>query len=104
MVMCIIVDSLGGTAANTWFLLCVFINLADLFIYTGVWVLIRFKASTNDSMRKVFRSLQVCTLILKCIIFNFQVIMFSVAAGWLINALMVRIEGIRVHLKVFFLS
>jgi hypothetical protein len=46
----------------------------DLFVYTGVWILIRWKTTTNDAMRRVFRSL--------------QIIMLSVAAGWLINALM----------------
>src|SRR4051812_26749814 len=75
MVICLIIDSLGGSAAQTWFLLCVIINLADLIIYSGVGILIRYKSGKNDIIRKAFRSL--------------QIVMLSVAAGWLINALMV---------------
>ncbi|KAI6190797.1 G-PROTEIN-RECEP-F1-2 domain-containing protein [Aphelenchoides bicaudatus] len=71
MVMCIIIDSLSPQGAQIWFLLCVLINIVDLIVYTTVWILIS-KSGSKDSMRKVFRSL--------------QVIMFSVAAGWLINA------------------
>lgn len=70
--MCIIIDSLGGVAAQHWFLLCVILNIADLIVYTAVWILIKFRAGTSDSLKRVFRSL--------------QVIMFSVASGWLINA------------------
>lgn len=58
-VMCIIIDSLGGKAAQQWFLLCVVINIVDLIVYTSVWILIRMKAGANDAMRRVFRSLQV---------------------------------------------
>ncbi|KAI6221643.1 G-PROTEIN-RECEP-F1-2 domain-containing protein [Aphelenchoides besseyi] len=75
LVTCIIIDSLGGDAVQLFFQLCVLINVADLIIYTLVWTLLRTKAGNNDSMKRVFRSL--------------QVIMFSVAAGWLLTALVV---------------
>ncbi|KAI6196344.1 G-PROTEIN-RECEP-F1-2 domain-containing protein [Aphelenchoides besseyi] len=71
LVTCIIIDSLGGDAVQLFFQLCVLINVADLIIYTLVWTLLRTKAGNNDSMKRVFRSL--------------QVIMFSVAAGWLFD-------------------
>ncbi|KAI6190869.1 G-PROTEIN-RECEP-F1-2 domain-containing protein [Aphelenchoides bicaudatus] len=71
-VMCIILDGMGGGAAEQWFLVCVLVNIADLIIYTAVWILIRFRAGTSESTKRIFRSL--------------QVIMFSVVGGWLVNA------------------
>ncbi|KAI6238109.1 G-PROTEIN-RECEP-F1-2 domain-containing protein [Aphelenchoides fujianensis] len=76
MVVCIIIDSLGGDAQQLFFQLCVLVNVADIVIYSIVWAMLRTKTGRgNENMKKVFRSL--------------QVIMFSVAAGWLITALVV---------------
>lgn len=72
MVTCILIDSLGGDALPQFFQLCVMINLLDIVIYTTVWILLRTRSGNNEVMKKVFRSL--------------QVIMFSVAFGWLITA------------------
>jgi hypothetical protein len=72
MVTCILIDSLGGEALPTFFQMCVIINLLDIVVYTAVWILLRTKGGNNEVMKKVFRSL--------------QVIMFSVAGGWLITA------------------
>lgn len=58
-VMCVILDAMGGGAAEKWFLTCVTICLLDLIVYTSVWFIIRFRAGASDSIRKIFRSLQV---------------------------------------------
>ncbi|KAI6184896.1 CRE-SRSX-29 protein [Aphelenchoides bicaudatus] len=72
MVTCILIDSLGGEALPQFFQLCVIINILDIVIYTTVWILLRTRSGNNEVMKKVFRSL--------------QVIMFTVAFGWLITA------------------
>ncbi|KAI6197628.1 G-PROTEIN-RECEP-F1-2 domain-containing protein [Aphelenchoides besseyi] len=77
LVTCLIIDSMGPTFAQQWFLLCVGLNVADIFVYSACWYLIRTRAGNNDSMKRVFRSL--------------QVIMFSVATGWLLNAVCIGI-------------
>ncbi|CAD5227958.1 unnamed protein product [Bursaphelenchus okinawaensis] len=71
-VMCVIIDALGGDAADFWFTLCVIVNLIDVVIYTAVWILLKFKTGASEAMKKVFKSL--------------LVIMVMVVFGWMMNA------------------
>ncbi|KAI6234947.1 G-PROTEIN-RECEP-F1-2 domain-containing protein [Aphelenchoides fujianensis] len=73
LVSCIIIDSMSPSFAQQWFLLCVVLNLLDIFVYSACWYLIQHRTGNNESMKRVFRSL--------------LAIMFSVAFGWLVNAL-----------------
>ncbi|CAD5235257.1 unnamed protein product [Bursaphelenchus xylophilus] len=71
-VMCVIIDSMGGEAANTWFIMCVATNALDVLIYGAVWATLKLKTGTSDSMKKVFKSL----LVIMCFVFF----------GWMLNA------------------
>ncbi|CAD5235261.1 unnamed protein product [Bursaphelenchus xylophilus] len=71
-VMCVIIDAMGGNAADFWFDLCVILTILDVLLYSAVYIKLRLTTSASDNMRKVFRSL--------------AVMMVFVVVGWMLNA------------------
>ncbi|CAD5234922.1 unnamed protein product [Bursaphelenchus xylophilus] len=76
-VLCIIIQSLGGRAYTDFFHFSFALTVADLIIYSGVWLRLRkssLSISTSNADFKVFKSLFVIILL--------------VAVGWFVNASM----------------